>query len=150
MVGHGGSSAGSYLADPTSPTPSHCASIVVTSTLRVNMKTNHANFHSISNHLQESYRSDTKSEKRVFFFFFHGAISINQGLNSHQGLWRLQTATVYNLELFKLSIKRHITHPTQPYLMYLWFLQCLVGRWIYVGSVGSQGLGPLSLALHQH
>ena len=37
MVGHGGSSAGSYLADPTSPIPSHCASIVVTSTLRVNL-----------------------------------------------------------------------------------------------------------------
>ena len=36
MVGHGGSSAGSYLADPTSPTPSHFASIVVTSTVRVN------------------------------------------------------------------------------------------------------------------
>ena len=36
MVGHGGSSAGSYLADPTSPIPSHCASIVMTSTLRVN------------------------------------------------------------------------------------------------------------------
>ena len=36
MVGHGGSGAGSYLADPTSPIPSHCASIVVTSTLRVN------------------------------------------------------------------------------------------------------------------
>ena len=36
MVGHGGSSADSYLADPTSPIPSHCASIVVTSTLRVN------------------------------------------------------------------------------------------------------------------
>ena len=35
MVGHGGSSAGSYLADPTSPLPSHCASIVATSTLRV-------------------------------------------------------------------------------------------------------------------
>ena len=35
MVGHGGSSVGSYLADPTSPIPSHCASIVVTSTLRV-------------------------------------------------------------------------------------------------------------------
>ena len=35
MVEHGGSSAGSYLADPTSPIPSHCASIVVTSTLRV-------------------------------------------------------------------------------------------------------------------
>ena len=37
MVGHGGSTAGSYLADPTSPIPSHCASIVVTSTVRVNM-----------------------------------------------------------------------------------------------------------------
>ena len=37
MVGHGGSSAGSYLANPTSPIPSHCASIVVTSTLRVIM-----------------------------------------------------------------------------------------------------------------
>ena len=36
MVGHGGSSAGSYLADPTSPIPSHCASIAVTNTLRVN------------------------------------------------------------------------------------------------------------------
>ena len=35
MIGHGGSSAGSYLADPTSPIPSHCASIVVTSTVRV-------------------------------------------------------------------------------------------------------------------
>ena len=35
MVGHGGSSAGSYLTDPTSPIPSHCASIVATSTLRV-------------------------------------------------------------------------------------------------------------------
>ena len=36
MVGHGGSSASSYLADPTSPLPSHCASIAATSTLRVN------------------------------------------------------------------------------------------------------------------
>ena len=35
MVGYGGSSAGSYLADPTSPIPSHCAQIVATSTLRV-------------------------------------------------------------------------------------------------------------------
>ena len=39
MVGHGGSSAGSYLADPTSPIPFHCASIVVTSTLRAKMNT---------------------------------------------------------------------------------------------------------------
>ena len=37
MVGHGGSSVGSYLANPASPIPSHCASIVATSTLRVNI-----------------------------------------------------------------------------------------------------------------
>ena len=29
MVGHGGSSAGSYLADPTSPIPSHFAVIIL-------------------------------------------------------------------------------------------------------------------------
>ena len=37
MVGHGGNSAGSHLAHPTSPITSHSASIVVTSTLRVNL-----------------------------------------------------------------------------------------------------------------
>ena len=40
MVGHGGSSAGLYLTDPTSPIPSHCASIVVTSTVRVKISFN--------------------------------------------------------------------------------------------------------------
>ena len=39
MVGYGGSSAGLYLADPTSSIPSHCASIVVTSTVRVKYST---------------------------------------------------------------------------------------------------------------
>ena len=29
MLGHGGSSASSYLADPTSPIPSHCAVIIL-------------------------------------------------------------------------------------------------------------------------
>ena len=40
MVGHGGSSAGSYLTDPTSPIPSHCASIVATSTVRIKIDHN--------------------------------------------------------------------------------------------------------------
>ena len=41
MVGHGGSSAGSYLTNPTYPIPSHCASIVATSKeLRVNLRVN--------------------------------------------------------------------------------------------------------------
>ena len=39
MVRHGGSSAGSYLADPTSPIPAHCASIAVTGTVRVKVQT---------------------------------------------------------------------------------------------------------------
>ena len=37
MVGHGGSRAGLHLADRTSPIPSHYASIVAISTLRVNV-----------------------------------------------------------------------------------------------------------------
>ena len=37
MVRHGESSACSYLANPTSIIPSHCASIVVTSTVRANI-----------------------------------------------------------------------------------------------------------------
>ena len=43
MVRHGGSSASSYLADPTSPThrPPHCASIIVTSSLRDNRLNHH-------------------------------------------------------------------------------------------------------------
>ena len=44
MVGHGGSSAGSYLVDPTSPIPSHCASIVATSTLKVKRHSAHCTF----------------------------------------------------------------------------------------------------------
>ena len=50
MVGHGGSSAGSYLADPTSPIPSQCASIVVTSNVRVNNDTIMAQWHMMIQH----------------------------------------------------------------------------------------------------
>ena len=35
MLGHGGSSAGSYLADPTSPIPSHCAVIILLQSVAV-------------------------------------------------------------------------------------------------------------------
>ena len=45
MVGHGGSSASWYLADPTSPIPSHCASVVVTSTVRVNTSVYQSIYH---------------------------------------------------------------------------------------------------------
>ena len=50
MVGHGGSSAGSYLADPTSPIPSHCASIVATSTLRVTTPVHYNSYEALSSH----------------------------------------------------------------------------------------------------
>ena len=35
MLGHGGSSAGSYLADPTSPIPLHCAVIILVQSVPV-------------------------------------------------------------------------------------------------------------------
>ena len=38
MVGYGESSAGSYLTNHTPPIPSHCASTVVTNTVRINME----------------------------------------------------------------------------------------------------------------
>ena len=54
MIGHGGSRSGSYLADLTSPIPSHCAviilfkgpsvSIVVTSLLSINKYEDHCAF----------------------------------------------------------------------------------------------------------
>ena len=60
MVGHGGSSAGSYLSDPTSPIPSHCASIVATSTLRVkkfSMQLFHNSITGSNNALEENESS---------------------------------------------------------------------------------------------
>ena len=56
MVGHGGSSAGSYLADPTSPIPSHSASIVVTSTVRVNLFTQLKSFNNFPISWQNNWR----------------------------------------------------------------------------------------------
>ena len=65
MVGHGGSSAGSYLANPTSPIPSHCVSIVATSTLRVNVD-------SYIMHLYEvAYYGFTEAEKYKWQTFQH-------------------------------------------------------------------------------
>ena len=51
MVGHGGSSAGSYLADPTSPISSHCASIVTTSTVRVKSASPSPSSHAVLIHV---------------------------------------------------------------------------------------------------
>ena len=63
MVGHGGSSAGSYLADPTSPIPSHCALIVVTSTLRVKYKTDRV--------LREGVLHLTDYSQKTLFMFLN-------------------------------------------------------------------------------
>ena len=60
MVGHGGSSAGSYLADPTSSIPSHCASIVATSTLRVN------NLHLITQQIESMNKEQMRETMRKY------------------------------------------------------------------------------------
>ena len=64
MVGQGGSSAGSYLADPTSPIPSHCASIVAPSTLSVNDGDNslrHILFEHVTGHPLKVYHSSKET-----------------------------------------------------------------------------------------
>ena len=65
MVGHGGSSAGSYLADPTSPIPSHCASIVATSTLRVKLSV------SILTHAQQPDNTSFLTNTSTSWIFYH-------------------------------------------------------------------------------
>ena len=66
MVGHGGSSAGSYLANPTSPIPSHCASIVVTSTVRVNMRL--CSYETTPNYISIHFN--------IIYCIFHGTASV--------------------------------------------------------------------------
>ena len=77
MVGHGGSSVGSYLADPTSPIPSHCASIVMTSTLRVKMKTDndilYCFYHNVYIHkywAYQLYNQATKGSPLIYMYFW--------------------------------------------------------------------------------
>ena len=66
MVGHGGSSAGSYLADPTSPIPSHCASIVVTSTLRVTLTHNGACQYQVFHGLVYIHQNPTRVAESLY------------------------------------------------------------------------------------
>ena len=72
MVGHGGSSAGSYLADPTSPIPSHCASIVVTSTLRVKLTYTWLIYHTT---VDIMYVTD---ELQSFVWQLHSSLTVNK------------------------------------------------------------------------
>ena len=75
MVEHGGSSAGSYLTDPTSPIPSHCASIVVTSTVRVK----------ISGLIQMTSESSSHTQhNRITFFHNAGPLgALENNLKDH-------------------------------------------------------------------
>ena len=104
MVGHGGSSAGSYLADPTSPIPSHCASIVATSTLRVNNSTLYHQSHksrrydytlskwlripqwSLGNRLQDDSLSMPINSKYTGLTVFSFAWRMNKRSKRHRGL----------------------------------------------------------------
>ena len=73
MVGHGGSSAGSYLADPTSLIPFYSASIVATSNLRVNAlvcKLQHYRMHF-----------------RMFYIYVQETLASRQPLNEKQSLY---------------------------------------------------------------
>ena len=86
MVRYGGSSAGSYLADPTSPIPSHCAvtilfkkcssaSIVVPSTVRVNIR--HSLLHYIILHTscQGNTREIICHNIKMYEQYYHSSCS---------------------------------------------------------------------------
>ena len=102
MVGHGGSSAGSYLADPTSPIPSHCASIVETSTVRVNLIQNilaevlprHQSWSSALSQGRYMIRDHSYKDPVLFiisFFFFGNHPQISWFWNFHNFPGMMQT-----------------------------------------------------------
>ena len=84
MVGHGGNSAGSYIADPTSPIPPHCASVVVTSTARVKADvTSFINRAVIRGFFTDAYFSRSAAHRLTF-------LTLNQVVKSASG--RLKAA----------------------------------------------------------
>ena len=99
MVGHGGSSAASYLADPTSPIPSHCASIVATSAVRVNFY--------FECKLCMSHSCVIYSVQTVTFELSGGAIGLTlfmQSLDLYNIYIKLQSAVVFHCSVLTLKV----------------------------------------------
>ena len=114
MVGHRRSSAGSYLADPTSPIPSHCASIVATSTVRVKI-----NFHPLGTH---QFRVCSNSTER----------EACQILQTHDQRWVLQYKPDHQLPPPPLPECLLSAAPPPPH--YHW--QSLLSALVWVSPLG--------------
>ena len=112
MVGHGGSSAGSYLADPTSPIPSHCASIVVTSTLRVKQcRTTFGMF--------EGSPNNNICHASTIYMWSSGKDSRSKGLGFDTHCW----------SCVKVGQTSHNTASVYPAMMGTWLMK-IVSKWL--------------------
>ena len=107
MVGHGGSSAGSYLADPTSPIPSHCASIVATSTVRVKTVVNIC-WHTSRSSLQTANDS--------------GRIYISHGQIVHWKAWAHIVDCNKDLQQLFITLSINFYYMFTIYLLYMFDL----------------------------
>ena len=129
MVGHGGSSAGSYLADPTSPIPSHCASIVATSTLRVKLTFMHllsapvhgeysilskSLFHYISVHYSKKHTSEVHFHKWSFVHLLPAPVHGEYGIFEH----KVVTLVVLEREFLRPENRQEEMNNT--YIVYLY------------------------------
>ena len=111
MVGHGGSSAGSYLADPTSPIPSHCASIVATSTVRVKLNHSHCYAYSPSDIGDEIFEMKTRSLEIVHVDGDLDQLEHRTGEN-HISSVGITEITLRNIQL-TLTVHKWPTHIVQ-------------------------------------
>ena len=144
MVGHGGSTAGSYLADPTSPIPSHCASIVATSTLRVEIRppfcllsilfitsTNKHNWslwfppicHSVC-----LYKNNLKSYIWIFTKLAVNDHHINCSANKFVNHTSVSHSSIYQYSLIKISLKIYV------YCINTLTVQSIIYKWKSIKS----------------
>ena len=138
MVGHGGSSASSYLADPTSPIPSHCASIVATSSLRLNNfyqqgVINETMFASLLHLCQYNHVTLIWNSMRCTIYIYLNMCDADQTRNyiicNHKGMHQipiecyLQGDYVFNSNLVFvcLSVCLFVSNITQQVMNRLWW-----------------------------
>ena len=157
MVGHEGSSAGSYLADPTSPIPSHCAVIILSKSIAVHqlswlalkeLNLNRSPWYSFTENLSVNH-------------LLHLNIHLCQCSRSYATLssFPYPFSTAYWNPILYISVKpRWLTHlqVTQIWLHFIWNLRLyyltlkvlvatIDAQWEEMGDVGSARYKPALL-----
>ena len=160
MVGHGGSSAGSYLADPSSPIPSHCASIVAISTLRVNgtkiYRWHHTLTHKPGDLLEKMLWNITRcpldSRESGWLMCRADHSSSILKFNTGQGTWTHNAITYMTLQIMGKKMSRELSRHLNSYSASdnSWCIGTLVNRvitaqWEGMGDVGAARYEPALL-----